>query len=244
VARFAKRTRARFRITTQVGRDPKVHTLYTRDISATGLFVETDLYLPVRFRLPLTLFDEDTGGAVTLDGEITRVVEATESQGGGLGIRLLSSPASWLAVVRRIESRASEGRNSNRFRTLRRLSVLVVGTEPRRRTAVALYVQSGWNVRFASTVQEAEEAVKGLHTDAVIIEEELSETDRNYVLGLARKELPTARRIVRSRTVPPLEPGVAPAEALVQHFVDAQTGLEGVLEALMALEGPPHKQSP
>ena len=115
----------------------------------------------------------------------------------------------------------------------RRYRILVVGDEARIRGALALYVTSGFDVRFAGGVDNAREALASVHLDAVIAERELSDPEWVGILEAALEKQPAARRLVRSsREVQPFdEKEVA---RLVHRVVDIEGGVEALIDAITA----------
>jgi PleD family two-component response regulator len=116
-----------------------------------------------------------------------------------------------------------------------RLAILVVGDEDQRRGALALYVTSGWDVRFATDVDTAEEAMSAVDLDAVIAEFDLEDPRTVTILTVARRLQPDARRFVRcslrNRARPPIGD-------VVQAVVDRDSGMDGLVEALSGAFGP------
>jgi DNA-binding NtrC family response regulator len=110
-----------------------------------------------------------------------------------------------------------------------RLAILVVGEEDQRRGALALYVRSGWDVRFATDVETAEEAMAAVDLDAVIAEYDLDDKRALDVLHAAKRLQPDARRFVRSG----LRNKRVPAEHdVIEGAIDRDAGLEALVEAL------------
>src|SRR5262249_13792919 len=138
----------------------------TRDVSDQGMLLETPEVLDTGLPVVLTILDEQTGFALELTGLVARSEPAAEvgpSTSGG-------TPAASSTPGASLGARAHAdrpGRSPNE-RPARRLRVLVVADEVARRGAVALYVTSGWDVRFASDLASTEEALRGIRIDAVI----------------------------------------------------------------------------
>lgn len=231
VSRRSVRARARLTVTAVMAQERGALVCRTRDVSDSGLFLETPVVLEPRTRLYLSLLDEERGEALELEGEVARVIPAGHAgSAGGLGIRLVTPPDAWRALVQRF---AQNPRVSGIHRTARRLRVLVVGDEQRRRGALALYVTSGWDVRFASDVDSTQEALSGFRIDAVIAEHDLDDHRWPKILDAAREAQPGARRIIRA-AMPPGTPPPPPGQPtdLVHRVVDLEAGLEAVLEAV------------
>jgi hypothetical protein len=235
VSRGAKRVRARLTVTAEFSGGGGGLVCRTRDVSSTGLFLETPVVVEIGTRVGLTLLDEDRGEALQLVGVVARLVPASGTNPAGMGVRLVQAPEGWTLLVDRLGLRARPPSVTGELRlTPRRLRVLVVGEDHRRRGALALYVTSGWDVRFASDMKSAEEALKGIRLDAVIAEHDLSDERWPSILEVARRLQPDARRVIRTslggRTPPPpARPG-----DLVEAVVDEDAGLDAVLEALSA----------
>ena len=110
-----------------------------------------------------------------------------------------------------------------------RLAILVIGEEDQRRGALALYVRSGWDVRFATDVDTAEEAMAAVDLDAVIAEYDLDDPRAVQVLQAAKRLQPDARRFVRSG----LRNKNVPTESdVLEGVIDRDAGLEALVEAL------------
>jgi hypothetical protein len=204
----------------------------TRDISHTGLLLETVEILRPGTRLQLNLLDPELGDTIEVRGTVTRLTMPTSSGAVNVGVQLDSPGADWLALVARAQTRSGEAITAER--PARRLRVLVVSDDIARRGAVALYVTSGWDVRFATDLTGTEEALRGIHIDAVIAEHDLNDRRWADVLEAAQRAQPHAKRIVRSSlhgqpSPPPGKPG-----DLVHRVVDLHAGLEAVLDALTA----------
>jgi hypothetical protein len=225
------RARARLTVSAVIANARGELVCRTRDVSDTGLFLETPVVLEPQTLLSLSLLDQERGEALELEGEVARVVPAEQAGGaGGLGVRLRTPPDAWRALVQRF---VQNPRVSGMHRTARRLRVLVVGDEQRRRGALALYVTSGWDVRFASDEGSTKEALSGFGIDVVIAEHDLDDDRWPTILGAARAAQPSAKRIIRAH-LPPGTPPPAPGQAadLVHRVVDVHAGLEAVLEAV------------
>jgi hypothetical protein len=164
--------------------------------------------------------DSARGVVVEVIGEVTRVHQ------GGLGVRVLEPPAEWKALVAAAARRAGGAPE----KPTRRLRILVVGDDQRQRGALALYVTSGWDVRFANDLDTTTEALRGVKLDAVIAEHDAADARWQPILAAARERQPGARRIVRGAT------SGAPSEdpTLVHRFVDRDAGLDALLDALTA----------
>jgi hypothetical protein len=209
------------------------HTLvcHTRDISAEGCFLDTAEMIAPGVGLTLALMDNERGEVVQVDGVVARCLPGGPGGvGRGVGVRLPSPPPDWQLMVQRYQQ--SRGAEEGGMPSLR-LTILVVGDEEHRRGALALYVTSGWDVRFATDVETAEEAMAAVDLDAVIAEFEPEDARAAEVLEAARRLLPDARRFVRATSL-----DAAPAESeLIHQFIDREAGLDGVVDALAAALG-------
>ena len=206
------------------------HTLvcHTRDISAEGCFLDTAEMIAPGVGLSLALMDNERGEVVQVDGVVARCLPGgPNGVGRGVGVRLTTPPPDWQLMVQRYQqSRTTE---EIAVPTVR-LTILVVGDEEQRRGALALYVTSGWDVRFATDVETAEEAMAAVDLDAVIAEYELRDPRWHEILQVARRLQPDARRFVRCSLRGQRAPGGA--EGLVHRIIDRESGLDALVEAL------------
>jgi hypothetical protein len=222
VSRRANRIRARLAATvTPIAPLGDMFVCQTRDVSQVGCFLDTATVLEAGTRVAIVVFDQGRGSPVEVTGEVTRALGGPHP---GLGIRLLAPPDDWTILVTQLgrSSGAPEKRG-------RRLRVLVVGDERRQRGALALYVTSGWDVRFATDLDGTVEALKGVNLDAVIAEHDADDERWQPVMDEARRVQPGARRIVRGA-----KNGPTPDVALVHRFVERDAGLDALLDALTA----------
>lgn len=194
----------------------------TRDVSQVGCFLDTATVIDVGARVAIVVFDQGRSTPVEVTGEVTRAILGPNP---GLGIRMLEPNDDWTILVAQL-GRDSGGAGEKRGRRLR---VLVVGDERRQRGALALYVTSGWDVRFATDLDGTVEALKGINLDAVIAEHDADDERWQPVMDEARRVQPGARRIVRGA-----RNGPAPDLALVHRFVERDAGLDALLDALTA----------
>src|SRR6185503_13159993 len=137
----------------------------------------------------IAIFDRTRGAPVEVVGEVSRAILGPSP---GLDIRILEPTDDWKILVAVLAREAGPT-----DKPARRLRVLVVGDERRQRGALALYVTSGWDVRFASDLEGVVEALRGVALDAVIAEHDASDERWQDILGEARRAQPNARRIVR-----------------------------------------------
>jgi hypothetical protein len=194
----------------------------TLDVSALGMSLDTAAWFPIGTRLSISMIDPLSGSALELIGDVVR--EATRKR-WALGILLIEPPVEWDAIV------ARAARESGPIeKGVRRRRVLVVGTEHRQRSAMALYVTSGWDVLFATDLDSVQDALANIVLDAVIAELDGGDAGTNEqiaaIMREARRAQPTARRIVRGK-------GRAEGD-LVHRFVDKDSGLEPLLDAVSA----------
>ena len=233
MSRSSKRSRARLPVTAHLVADgEKSFICRTRDISDHGLLLETPEVLPQGTELSLSLLDQETGQALELDAVVARTVPGSGMVPATVGVHLHHAPPAWTALVHRVQRR-QEG-HITAERPAKRLRVLVVADDIARRGAVALYVTSGWDVRFASDLRSTEEALAGVRIDAVIAEHDLEDGRWCDVLEAAQRTQPHAKRIIRSSLHGKLPPSPGKPGDLVHRVVDLNAGLEAVLDALAA----------
>ncbi len=191
----------------------------TRDVSELGLSLDTAAWFPLGTRLAVSLVDPASGGALEVVGDVVR--EAV-SPSWSLGILVIEPPPEWGALVGSAARRSSNSleKSTKRFR------VLVVGDDHRQRGAMALYVTSGWDVLFATDGESVAEAIENVDLDAVIAELDGEDPRVTPIMEGIRKLQPKARRIVRGN-------GKGSSE-LVHRFVERDTGLEALLDAITA----------
>jgi hypothetical protein len=230
VSRRSPRIRARLTVTVQViGADP-LFVCQTRDVSREGLCLDTGEPLRAGLEVSISVMDAGSGEASYLLGVVTRVIGTRgDGAGRGAGIRLPAPPDEWIALVTRLQLEAG---GAAPHAPPVRLRILVVGDEQRRRSALALYVTSGWDVRFASDLRGVEEALTGVAVDAIIAEHDVGDAQVPAVLDAARRLQPRARRIVRSAIAS--AGAEARAGGLVHRVVDIDAGLDALVDALTA----------
>lgn len=204
----------------------------TRDISREGCFLDTVEQIDEASSLTVVLMDPDRGEALEVSGRVTRsLAPKPDGTGRGVGVFFPDPPDEWLDLVARHEKeRTLPGIGSSHVR----LRVVVVGDEARRRGALALYVTSGWDVRFASDIDGVREALSGVKVDAIIAEHDLTEGRWTPILSVAREAQPETRRIVRSPLKGKQAPPAGTADDLVHRVVDMDAGLEALFDALTA----------
>lgn len=191
----------------------------TRDVSEVGLSLDTAAWFPLGTRLAVSLVDPASGGALEVIGDVVR--EAV-SPSWSLGILVIEPPLEWSALV----TSAARRSNPTLEKSTKRFRVLVVGDDHRQRGAMALYVTSGWDVLFATDGESVAEAIENVDLDAVIAELDGEDPRVTPIMEGIRKLQPKARRIVRGN-------GKGSSE-LVHRFVERDTGLEALLDAITA----------
>ncbi|HTJ44270.1 MAG TPA: PilZ domain-containing protein [Kofleriaceae bacterium] len=228
VSRRAPRYRAQLTCTvTTHGGNSAILVCRTRDVSNVGVALDTEASLDPGTRIGITIMDPARGVAIEMVGEVTRPLGGNH----GVGVKLLEPPEDWAMLVA-LRARASS--SGGEVPRPKRMRVLVVGDDHRRRGALALYVTSGWDVRFASDLDGAAEALHDFTIDAVIAEHDLGDPRWQPILAEAKRAQPTARRIVRGALH-----GPAPSSGpLVHRFVDREAGIDALLDALTADLGP------
>lgn len=194
---------------------------HTRDVSDVGICLDTSEvseWLPVGTRVSLALTDPRSGTAMEVIGDVVREVAGASP---ALGVLLIDPPAEWRALVANA-ARQSGGTE----KPSKRMRVLVVGDDHRQRGAMALYVSSGWDVLFASDDQAVHEALEHIRLDAVIAELDAADPRIEPIMDDVRRAQPDARRIVR---------GAGRSDGgLVHRYVDRDSGLEALLDAVTA----------
>ncbi len=226
MSRRSPRVRARFAATVQVGGVDHTLICHTRDISTDGCFLETSEQMTPGVGVALSIMDNLRGEVVTVEGHITRVINEGDS---GVGVRLLEPSDEWQLLVDRFH----QAHDRERERPNLRLNILVVSSEANRRGALALYVTSGWDIRFAINAETATEALHGFKLDAIICEHEIDDPEWKSILAVARATQPAARRLVRCSILDADLPEVS-ASSLAHRFVDVAHGMDSLLDALTA----------
>lgn len=179
--------------------------------------------------LTLALMDNERGEVVQVDGVVARCLPGGPGgTGRGVGVRLSGPPPGWQRMVERYHQSQT---NDDAGPPARRLAILVVSDEDQRRGALALYVTSGWDVRFATDRDTAEEAMSAVDLDAVIAEYPPDHQLTREVLDDARRLQPRARRIVRwdSASLPD-------GDSLIERAVDRKAGLDALVETLLGTD--------
>ncbi|HUH02467.1 MAG TPA: PilZ domain-containing protein [Kofleriaceae bacterium] len=223
--------RVRTRLTATVRVDARMIVCPTRDVSAAGCFLETADDIPLGTEIGVAVMDLVRGEVLEITGTVCRrVMPNAEGDSAGLGVQVHDPPEGWELLVERVQAASGPigGVSTGRLR------ILVVGDEKRRRGALALYVTSGWDVRFAEDLEAAMEALAAVQLSAVIAEHELDDQRWTDVLAATRTMQPTARRIVRCNLHGKAAPETDPAVDLVHRVVDLDAGMDALLDALTA----------
>jgi hypothetical protein len=218
VSRRAPRFRIELKVTVSPLLGGQLVVCHTRDISDVGMCLDTAEWLPVGTRVSLAFTDPRSGSAMEVIGDVVREVNGVNP---ALGVLLVEPPAEWKVLV------AQAARQTGHVeRPGRRMRVLVVGDDHRQRGAMALYVSSGWDILFASDDFAVHEALENIKLDAVIAELDASDPRIEPIMDDVRKAQPEARRIVR---------GAGRGDGdLVHRYVDRDSGLEALLDAVTA----------
>jgi hypothetical protein len=233
MSRRFPRIRARLTATVSLAEIGGVFVCHTRDISERGCFLDTGRMIPPGTRLLIALLDENRGVAMAIEGEVARcLTPGPDGKGRGLGVRFDEPPLEWNQMVVTYHAEQEQERRSRKLRRAR-LRILVVGDPTRQRGAMALYVTSGWDVRFATDLDSAEDALFGVKLDAVIAESDVPKAPWDQVMAAAQRLQPEARRIVL-RTGQMSAPAPVPegAPPLFHQIVDREAGIDELLEAL------------
>ncbi len=216
----------------RVGDGDALLVCHTRDISREGCFLDTVEHIDAGAHVHVALINPVTGDVVEVEGTVMRALAPMpDGTGRGVGIQLVDPDETWDGLI---AAQVSEGTLPGVGARAVRLRVVVVGSGDRRRGALALYVTSGWDVRFASDVAGVQEAMSGFHVDAIIAEQDLDDPLWRDVLAAARDAQPEARRIVRAPLRGRTQPEDGGATDLVHRVVDEDAGLDALLDALTA----------
>jgi hypothetical protein len=207
VSRRAPRFRIDLKVTVSPLLGGQLVVCHTRDVSDVGMCLDTAEWLP-RGGTPLEVI-----------GDVVREVNGTNP---ALGVLLVEPPAEWKGLVQ--YAQRSSGVVD---RPGRRMRVLVVGDDHRQRGAMALYVSSGWDILFASDDFAVHEALENIKLDAVIAELDAHDPRVEPIMDDVRRAQPEARRIVRGM-------GRSNTGDLVHRFVDRDSGLEALVDAVTA----------
>ncbi len=203
----------------------------TRDISQKGCFLDVECPLEIGLSVSIAIMDIARGSAIELDGHVARCLPPDpNSDTCGVGIRFDKVPPEWGDIIdsyhrKREETQAVCGK---------RLRVLVVGDRAWQRGAMALYVASGWDVRFATDLASAHNALAGMALDAIIVEDDLALMRWQEVLTAARRIQPQARRIIRTPQISATPTSMYRDEPVLYHqIVKRDAGMEALLNAVL-----------
>jgi len=232
MSRRFPRVKARFAATVQIGGVDHTLICHTRDISEDGCFLETSENIASGVAVSLSVMDNERGEVVSVSGHTTRVIASEDKGSGvgiGIGVKLDDPPEEWGLLV----DGFLHARSQDLDRPNIRLKIVVVSNEQNRRGALALYVTSGWDIRFAVDTATAREAFDSIDLDAVICELDCDDPNWRTILEVAQAKQPQARRLVRCETEGRNLP-VSGADELVHRFVDLDNGMDALLDALTA----------
>jgi hypothetical protein len=224
MSRRTPRVRARFAATVEVAGLPHTLVCHTRDISVDGCFLDTGEVLAPGVAVSLALMDAERGEVVQIDGVVARCLPGDDGNPRGVGVKLTATSPGWQGMV----ARYHQVTTGTTIHPPTRLAVLVVGDEQQRRAALALYVSSGWDVRFAIDVDSAAEALGAIAIDAVIADFEPGDPRGAAILETARQMQPRARRLARVR-----DGASIGDDPLIQQVVVREAGIDGLVEALI-----------
>lgn len=227
MSRREPRIRAQLTVTMTIEDRDDVYVCTTRDISHRGCFLDTAQIIERGTRIHVAIMDQQRGIAMEVQGEVMRCLPpGKDGLGRGVGLRFDAPPSAWSEMVTFYEAEQNPSTSLPK-----RLRILVVGDRKRQRGALALYVKSGWDVRFASELDSARDALRGVKLHAVIVESDLDDERCFEFLDIAQALQPAARRIVRSHLHGRPAPHGDPM-GLFQQVVDREAGLDILLRAL------------
>ena len=202
----------------------------TQNISREGCLLDTSHSFEAGISIRITIMDSGSGEAVPMTGRVARTIDApSDGSRVGIGVRIPDPPDAWLALVER-QTRRVPGRE-NDVPGLRQ-SIVVVGEEDRRRGALALYVTSGWDVRFAVDFASTREALSSGAVDALVVEHAVDDERWRPLLELAKELQPRARRLLRAPLSGSGKPRLDAPEDLVHMVIDQDDGLDALVDAL------------
>lgn len=202
----------------------------TRDISYSGCFLDTAQIIERGTRVQVAIMDQTRGIAMDVNGYVMRCLPpGKDGLGRGVGLQFYEPPQEWTELVA-----IYEAEHQPHVPVPRRLRILVTGDKKRQRGAMALYVTSGWDVRFASDLDNARDALSGVHLNAIIVECDLEDERCFEFLDLVQEMQPDARRIVRSELHGKPAPTSESMGGLFHRVVDRNAGLDSLVDALTA----------
>jgi hypothetical protein len=226
MSRRSPRIRVRFSATVEIAGIAHTLVCHTRDISSDGCFLDTSEAVGEGVEVNLALMDNLAGEAVEVRGVVRRVLDGSDGGKLGIGVQLIDPPDEWVTMAERYREGVAEDHSGVRLR------ILVVGEETRKRGALALYVTSGWDVRFATELDDARDCLYGMDLHGVVAEFDLDSNKWAEVLATARMISPSTRRIVRTSLDKDGAPQPSGPDPLVHRFVDASSGLDALVDAL------------
>lgn len=204
----------------------------TRNISNEGCLLDTDQPLGIGTSLELVVMDDLRGEVIELGGVVVRGISGNAGgDGRGLGVHIIDPNKHWRALVSR---RFARRRATNPEARPTRRRVLVTGDPGRRRGALALYVQSGWDVRFSADADGADEAIEGPRLDAVVAELDFDDPGWRRVMEAAERIQPHARRILRTSLATVPEGVRQTPPGIVDRIVDRDAGFDALIDAVTA----------
>lgn len=224
MSRRSPRIRARLTTSVRNKTSGRLIACPTRDISLRGCCLDTAEEFERGTELELALMDSDSGTVIEVDAVVVRT---QRDPGPGVGVDIMAPSETWELLVLKHQNRLPARRTV-------RLRILVVGDSARQRGALALYVTSGWDIRFASDLGGAVEALEELTLNAIVAEHDLEDTRWTEILSAARRLQPRARRIVRGSVPQDSCPPPGNRYDLVHRVVDRSAGLEALVDALTA----------
>lgn len=230
MSRRDPRIRARLAVTITLEDRGDVYVCHTRDISHRGCFLDTAQLIDVGTHVHIAIMDQQRGLAMEVTGTVRRCLPpGKDGLGRGVGLAFDDPPPEWSELVA-----AYEAEHRPPVPLPARLRILVLGERNRQRSAMALYVTSGWDVRFAADPAGAEDALGGVRLSAVIVEGDLDDERCFEFLDLAMQIQPSARRIVRADLHGRPAPTSNGTGDLFHRVVDRNAGIEPLLDALTA----------
>lgn len=230
MSRREQRIRAQLTVTMTIEDGDDVYVCRTRDISYSGCFLDTAQMIERGTRVQVAIMDHNRGIAMDVHGYVMRCLPpGKDGLGRGVGLQFYDPPQEWSDLVAIYESE-----HQPPAAVPRRLRILVTGDRKRQRGAMALYVTSGWDVRFASDLENARDALSGVRLHAVIVESDLDDERCFEFLDLANECQPQARRIVRSELHGKEAPTSESMGGLFHRVVARNAGLDSLVDALTA----------
>lgn len=228
MSRKAQRLQVSLTVTLTVDGDPESYPAVTQNISSAGCLLRLSRELPIGRIVHVALLDDEIGNLIDMDGVVARQLHIAEGI-WATGVHFPDPGLTWADLCRRKGAITKTGL----MQVARRYRILVVGDEARIRGALALYVTSGFDVRFAGGVEHAREALASVHLDAVIAERELSDPAWVEILEASLERQPAARRLVRSSRGAVAWSQQA-VERLVHRVVEIEDGVEALIDAITA----------